>query len=306
MNIMGRWMDATPKTHPIRKFAGRIAKMAFLVLIGFVLVFVMFLAGCQRRIYYLPSRYAPREPAIVAPDAEIIEYRTGAGVQKAFYIEPAESPGAPPERVWMVFVGNGSLALHWSDIIRNPPDARAGFYLFDYPGYGLNEGSPSRAKINDASLAAVDALAKHFKMTTSELAPRLRLICHSMGTGAGLDLAVRLDPAPKQIVLISPYTSMYKMARLRFGRPLCWMLLDRFDNEKRLEELVARDPRPRVIIVHGDRDQVIPVEMGRELAAAHKGWIDYHELHLIDHVDVIERSKPFWHELMTTELAGTK
>lgn len=293
-------MDPTQKTNRIAKFIRRIVKMTLLVIVGFVLVFVMFITGCQRRIYYMPSRYAPRELSIVAPKADVIEYRTGAGLQKAFYIKPAESPDTPADRVWMVFVGNASLALQWTDVIHNPSDPRAGFYLFDYPGYGFNEGRPTRSTINEASLAAVDALAKHFNMTRAELSPRLRLVCHSMGTGAGLDLAVKLDPAPKQIVLMSPYTSTYKMARLMFGRPLCWLLFDRFDNEARLNELVARNPRPQVTIIHGDRDQVIPVEMGRELAAEHKGWIDYRELRFVDHVAVIEISKPIWHEVMKT------
>lgn len=295
-------MNPTQKANPIAKFIRRSVKMALLVIVGFTLVFLMFITGCQRRIYYMPSRYAPRELSIVAPKADAIEYRTGAGLQKAFYIKPLQSPDTPPDRVWMVFVGNASLALQWTDTIQSPPDPRAGFCLFDYPGYGFNEGHPTRSTIDEASLAAVEALAKHFKMTRAELCPRLRLLCHSMGTGAGLDLAVRLEPAPKQIVLLAPYTSTYKMARLMFGRPLCWLLFDRFDNEARLNELAARNPRPHVTIVHGDRDQVIPVEMGRDLAAEHKGWIDYHELRNADHVAVIESSKPIWHEVMKAEI----
>ncbi|MCE5230713.1 hypothetical protein LLG95_14130 [bacterium] len=290
-------IPARPRGYRIRRYA----KIVFLTTLLVGLVFVSFLAGCQRRFIYFPRPYDARELGVMAPKAVVIQYRTSAGIQKAYYIKPAESPDAPPDRLWLMIVGNASRALEWIEFTANPPDPRAGFYLFDYPGYGYNEGRPSRASINEASLAAVDALAAHLKMTRAELCPRMRLMAHSLGTGVSLDLAVRLDPPPRQIILMSPYTSLYAMARLTFGWPLCHLLIDRFDNEKRLAELAARTPRPEVTIIHGDRDQIIPVEMGRALAAAHPGWIQYHELRFVDHNWIVGSARPIWSRIIASE-----
>lgn len=289
-----------PPTKTSRKssWTRRIIRMTIAVITGCIIVFVILLAGCQRKLIYFPRGYSERELSVVAPNAVVIEYRTAAGAQKAFYIRPANSPDTPPDRLWVVMGGNAARALDWTEDITGIPDPRAGFLLIDYPGYGYNEGRPSRTSINEGSLAAFDALAAHLNLSRGDLAKRTRLMCHSIGAAAGLDLAVRLDPPPNRIILFSPFTSLHAMARHVLFWPVCCLVLDRFDNEARLKELAGRSPRPEVIIIHGDRDQVIPVEMGRALAAAHPGWIQYHEIPNLDHNWIIGSSKNVWLPLM--------
>lgn len=267
------------------------------IVIALCIAASLFLTGCERRFYLLTRRYEPSELSAAAHKTEVIEYRTRGGWQKAFYIKPAIAPNAPPDRVWMMFGGNGSLALNWIGRIADSPDPRAGFYLFDYPGSGCNEGRSTRSSVAEASVAAVDALAARFRMTTPELCARLRIFCHSLGTAAGLNMAVELESPPRQIILLAPLTSLRELASWTAGWPAGWFVPDRFDNDARLKELAARKPRPRVTIVHGARDTVIPVKMGRALAAGHKGWIDYHEFNT-DHVGVINAAKPIWFEMM--------
>ncbi|MGZ5429681.1 MAG: alpha/beta hydrolase, partial [Thermoanaerobaculia bacterium] len=61
----------------------------------------------------------------------------------------------------------------------------------------------------------------------------------------------------------SPYTSLVDMGRSLVG-PLAPVLVpDRFDNLSKIEALKCP-----IVIVHGTRDEVVPFEMGRRLAAA--------------------------------------
>ena len=55
------------------------------------------------------------------------------------------------------------------------------------------------------------------------------------------------------------------------------------------------DTRPdcEVVVVHGDRDDVVPVETSRRLAARHP-WLDLRELAGADHFDVIDPVSPAW------------
>jgi pimeloyl-ACP methyl ester carboxylesterase len=78
-------------------------------------------------------------------------------------------------------------------------------------------------------------------------------------------------------VLLAPFTSTMDMTSEVVGLPLGFLVTHRFDNRARLTELAEKGPG-RLVILHGSDDEVIPVAMGRELAAAHPEWITFREL----------------------------
>jgi pimeloyl-ACP methyl ester carboxylesterase len=70
----------------------------------------------------------------------------------------------------------------------------------------------------------------------------------------------------------------------------------RFDNEARLDDLAKQGPG-EIIIVHGVKDEVIPVEMGRTLAKRHPAMVRlieipdaYHNNIQQDHADLLARA----------------
>ncbi|MCL5271382.1 MAG: alpha/beta fold hydrolase [bacterium] len=255
--------------------------MQLIIPLALLALVIALLATFQRRLIYFPRSY-PSE-LLMALDGVIdrIEYETVAGRQTCFYVPPLVAPERPPETLWMVFGGNGSLALDWLGMIDNAPRNRVGYLLIDYPGFGLCEGRATRQSILDSSERSLTALAARLRCRAADFDGRLNLLGHSMGAAAALQLAPR--HAVRRIVLLSPFTSLLAMARRSVGWPLCLMLLDRFDNTARLNELAARRPRPEVILFHGAADEIVPVEMSRALAATHRPWIEYHELPATDH-----------------------
>jgi hypothetical protein len=56
------------------------------------------------------------------------------------------------------------------------------------------------------------------------------------------------------------------MAQVSFGLPLGFLVTHRYDNEARLAGLIQRGGH--AWILHGSEDEIIPVAMGRQLAAA--------------------------------------
>lgn len=244
--------------------------MLIAVAIGAPLAFLLLLFGCQRRMIYLARAY---EPAELQHGVEEIVVQTGQGRQVAFLTAPRR--GASAAQVWIVFGGNGALALDWLDFAAAHPRDDTAFLLVDYPGYGLCEGRPTRRHILESARAFADALTA--RMATAEVG----YLGHSIGAAVALDLAVPRPPC--RIVMISPFTSLVDMARFAVGWPLCNLALDRFDNRARLSELSARTPRPAVTIIHGSRDDIVPVRMGRELAQSHPDWIAYEEIDGADH-----------------------
>lgn len=210
-----------------------------------------------------------------------LEYKTGQGEQVAHYIPPQQG-GQEPKTVWLCFGGNGSLALDWLGFV-GQWEPQSAYLMVDYPGYGDCKGAPSPARIRESSKAAVAALAAHLKLTPEQLKPRLRVLAHSIGCAAGLMAANDLEV--KKIVLIAPFTTMTEMGRRVLGWPLCYLNLHRFDNRHELAEAVKQGAQ--VVIFHGTEDEVIPVEMSRELAQAHSGKVTLHEEEGERHNDIL-------------------
>lgn len=256
----------------------------FRILIIAALAVVVLLLLFQNLLIYHPRRYAPGASAL-HPFLVPLSYTTSQGPQQAFYLPPSLLPDQPPRHLWVIFPGNGSLALDWVHFLDPPPDPGGGFLLIDYPGYGDCQGSPSPAAIQASAEAAFACLAQSLHTQPAVLEGDLNLLCHSIGCATGLNFAAR-HPVDR-IILLSPFTSLRDMARRTVGWPLCWLLLHDFDNRARLRELAARPRPPRVTILHGGDDLLVPISMGRQLAAMFPAMITFQEIPGADHNTIL-------------------
>jgi hypothetical protein len=260
-------------------------RMMFLGLAGLVVAMTAVVFLAQRSLIYYPRRYFSDDAAVARMGLVLIHYQTGEGRQTAFFLPQRRSPSSLPSSLWILFGGNGSLALDWLEFAGRYPDDSAAFLLIDYPGYGMCEGKPSPAAIRESSLSAIEQLPRSLGVDASALRGRLCALGHSLGAAAALQFAAEREV--RKIVLISPFASMLDMARRSVGTPLCYLLVHHFDNEARLGEILSHSPSPSVAIFHGSGDPVIPVEMGRALAQRHPGLISYREIARGDHNGII-------------------
>lgn len=209
-----------------------------------------------------------------------VHYATGEGHQVAFYLPPPGNPAQPPERLWLLFCGVHHQALGWLPWLEPRPDAGAGLLLLDYPGYGLCQGIPSAAAIQESALASLEALGRRLGCPTTDLASRLHILGHSMGTGPAVNLAQAVRP--QRLVLISPWTSFREVGRHRYGTvsgAIAYTVVgEEYDNRAGLRQLGQAANPPPLTVVHGAEDTVIPAWMGRELAGAYAGPAEYREL----------------------------
>jgi fermentation-respiration switch protein FrsA (DUF1100 family) len=130
--------------------------------------------------------------------------------------------------------------------------------LFDYRGYGRSEGSP------DEEGTYRDARAAHRWLVEEKRVPRGRLVLfgESLGSAVALDLA--LSRPCRALVLESPFASVRAMARAVYPfLPLSALVRTRYENE-------AKAPRLRVplLVLHGERDEIVPFAQGRRVFAA--------------------------------------
>ena len=188
----------------------------------------------------------------------------------------------PPSSLVLVFHGNAEIAawsLPWAREVARRTGATV--LLAEYRGYAGLSGRPTYAA------AKLDARAAYeYARTTLGAAPERTVIYgHSLGSAIGVELACEI--MPRALLLESPFTSARAMAA-RLGVPgilPLWRAISRvhYDTRARVAELDVP-----VSVVHGDRDAVTPVHMGREVYEAARRKGDLLLLEGVGHNDVVE------------------
>ncbi len=176
---------------------------------------------------------------------------------------------APPndgtlQNLWLIFGGNADQALGWDDFALTYAQPGVGFLLIEYPSFGAHAGKPSPESILNTTEQTIALLAKQLGLEVAELKKMCSALGHSLGAAAALQYAA-INPV-QRLVLISPFTTMLEMAKRTSGWPLCELLTHRFDNQKRLQEIIHAGLPPTTVL-HGGQDRFIPIQMGQTLAA---------------------------------------
>ena len=193
------------------------------------------------------------------------------------------------DQLLIAFHGNADLArnlIPWAQTVMQV--TRVPVLLPEIRGYDGLPGRPTYLA------AASDARAAH-GFATDVLGvsrDRIALFGHSLGSAIATELASECEPIA--LLLQSPFTSARAMARRMMlpGLTLFWTVVSRvhYDTTERVRRL-----RATVSVAHGQRDMIVPVQMGRAVydAAAVKGGL------LIvpgaGHNDVAERApEEYW------------
>ena len=269
----------------LRRYVSRlVAKTVAIIMAGLVAAVVL-LSCNQHAMIYHPRPYRAEDLAGTPDRTMELSFTTSAGKQYAFYL-PHRGSGSLPTRLWVAFCGNGALALDWTVFLNGYNNPDEGFLLIDYPGYGKSQGYATIESTRRAADGALNTLATTLGVDSSQLESRLCLIGHSLGSAAALDFAAH-HPV-ERIVLIAPFTSLREEAATVVGTALSHILVENYDNRARLRELAEQPVPPRVAIVHGTDDDVIPVWMGRTLAHEFPDLVDYFEIQGGDHVSVLD------------------
>lgn len=265
-------------------------KTHWLGLWGLALLAVLLPACSPSRMIYYPQRYDRHYVRRLPPRTLELAYAMPFGRQVSFYIPPRRDPGRAPDQLWMLFCGNASSALDWLDLVLLARDDRAGFLLFDYPGFGRCEGNPSEPVIYASALTGLAELGRQLGQPPGWFEGRLNLMGHSLGSASALQLALEHDA--RRVILLAPFTTISDVARHLTGWPMDMFLSDRYDNTEKLASLTHKPGRPDLILIHGAKDSLVPVWMSRHLAAYDSAWIRYHELPACGHDDIIEKAEP--------------
>lgn len=132
-----------------------------------------------------------------------------------------------------------------------------GVAYLSYRGYGGSSGSPSEAGLMTDANAAYDWL-----IAKGVEPGRIALLGESLGSGVAVQLAAKREVGA--VALEAPYTSTVEVAaKIYWWLPVHVLMKDQFKSIDFIAAVVAP-----LLIIHGDQDQLIPVDFGKRLFAA--------------------------------------
>jgi uncharacterized protein len=210
------------------------------------------LSGCTSSVLldaliFFPARHVPDPPPGV--DERWIVAEDGVRLH-AWYAPP--DPGAPV-LVWSH--GNGGNVANRADVVLALRARGVGVLAYDYRGYGRSDGRPSEAGVYR------DAHAAYESERARGTAPG-RIVCFGESLGSAVTLRLATERPCAGVALVAPFTTLADVARRHYG-PLGALAGDRFDALSCVRRLAVP-----LLVVHGDRDEIVPYELGERLFAA--------------------------------------
>ena len=210
----------------------------------------------ENHLIYFPPRFPEGfpSPRTYQGEVEDLWLLTADGVRiNAFY---HSNPASKQVLLW--FHGNAENIGYGLEHLRSLAKIGVNILAVDYRGYGRSEGKPDEAGVYLDADAAYDYLIqqRHFR------AQDIFIYGHSLGGAVAINLASRRPCGG--LIVQSSFTTARAMARRVFAIPLIeYVVKSRFDSLHKI-----RDVHAPILIVHGTRDEVVPIEMGQQLFQA--------------------------------------
>ena len=207
----------------------------------------------QRALIYFPVGDVPGPSEVGLTRADVVTFPTADGLTLSGWFVPS-SP-SPSSFTVLVLNGNGGNRAYRAPLAVSLQRHGVQALLFDYRGYGGNEGKPT-----EAGLRADARAARSYLLERGDVDPsRLIYFGESLGTAVAIELAAEHPPAG--VILRSPFTSLVEVGQIHYPfLPVRLLLRDRFaaiDDMKRVH--------CPVLILAGDQDRIIPLGQSRRV-----------------------------------------
>ena len=205
-------------------------------------------------LLYFPSSHLFAEPSDVGLSAEDVTFETedGETLHAWWFRTEKESLGHV-----LLFHGNagniGDRVIH----ARLLTDVGLDVFSFDYRGYGRSTGSP------DEGGSYRDARAARAALLAREGVDAQRIFYVGESLGGAVAVALAREAPPRGLALLSTFTSVRDMGRVHYPFIPRAAVPDAYPSLERIRGLECP-----LLVMHGDRDHIVPVEQGKALFEA--------------------------------------
>ena len=212
----------------------------------------------DRHFIFFPSKDLIATPGDVGLDFEEALFSASDGVHLHGWYVPGEG-----DTTLLWFHGNAGNVSHRVDyLLRLHRHLAVNVFIFDYRGYGRSDGIVSE---QGTYLDAEGALAYLRSRQGPAPGHRLVLFGRSLGCAVAVEMATRHQA--QAMVLEAPFTSIRDMAKRAYPylptSVLVRLIGARYDSLSKIRKV-----RIPLLVLHGERDELVPLEAGRELFEA--------------------------------------
>jgi uncharacterized protein len=240
---------------------------------------------------FFPSRQILATPAQAELAFEDVGFHTTDGERLHGWWMPARS-GSPVAHVLFAHGNGGNVGdrvMHAALLCAAGLDV----LLFDYRGYGRSSGRPSEAGTYRDAHAARSALLGRAGVRPD------RVVYLGESLGGAVALALALEHPPAGLVLMSTFTSVRDMARRHYPFLPRALVPDAYPSLRGVRAL-----RAPLLVIHGDRDEIVPLFHAEALFEAAPVPKRLHVVEGVGHNDLVSRAGDEWAAAIARFTAG--
>ena len=226
----------------------------------------------DRYFVFFPTRELVDDPGAWDVPFEDVSFDAPDGVSLHGWFIPGSD-----DKTLVWFHGNGGNISHRVDeIVEIHRRIGVNVFIFDYRGYGRSKGSPTEAGTYLDAQGAMQYLRSRRDVDGDKLV----LFGRSLGAAVAVEVATKHEV--HAVVLQSAFTSAAAMALRHywFLPGLGNLVRTKYDSLSRIKRV-----RAPIMIVHGNRDRTVPIDLGRELFDAANPPKRFYEVPGADHND---------------------
>ncbi len=212
--------------------------------------------GNANRLFYFPTHDEPATPAKWGYTFENVDFKSTDGTDLHGWFMPARVK-VPKGTVVFSHGNAGSLGHHLGFVLWL---VEAGYqvFMYDYRGFGKSGGNVDRHGMIEDVKGAFTYVASRKDVD----ARRLVSYGHSLGGAKSIAaLAERHVDGLRALVVDGAFASYRSMARVAGGELGASLITDEFSPK----DFIGKISGTSVLVIHGDRDPVVPISQGKEL-----------------------------------------
>jgi pimeloyl-ACP methyl ester carboxylesterase len=241
-------LEATPAANrrsivQLSLIAAAIALAVYAAVLGWIYV-------RQESLLFYPAPLPPDYAFAIPADVHEVRIDVDGASLSALHLRLPD-----PKGVVFFLHGNAGNLASWFAGSTFYRQANYDLFMVDYRGYGKSSGRiRSERELRDDVRKAWDVVAP--------LYAGKRIVIYGRSLGTALAARLAADVQPDLTVLVSPFWAAEDLARIHF--PWVPTALLRYPLETNVDLRAVRTP---VLLVHGERDALIPVDNSERLLA---------------------------------------
>lgn len=233
----------------------------YVILIIVIIIFVMgFINYIENKLIFHPDNDLDSTPENYGLEYDDVAFHTDDGVKlHGWFIYSKKVSQYKDTYTLLWFHGNAGNIGHRLENIEMLCDRiPVNIFIFDYRQFGKSEGKISEKGTYLDAKAALAYLNSRKDINVEKII----FLGRSLGSAVAIDLA--LKEKCRALILETPFTSIKEMCKVLHPiLPLHCVVRTKYDSIAKIKNV-----KTPVLIIHGDKDDYVPIEQGRKLYEA--------------------------------------